>query len=164
MDKEKKINLKEISDKIIEIVQPIDSFFEEKKDKERKKVEDKFYHNVERTKVFISQPWTLEHSIASSDLMEDFEDILLETHYSETVNRESVKDKWKSEDTEGERAVSVYSFLLDKKISKAIVAQKYANYLLHNKEAVSKTILEDASLKHLVNAIKHVTGGENSGV
>lgn len=161
---ERKMKFKEISEKIEEIVQTDDVFFEEKKQIEREKVEDRFYHNIEETKVFISQPWTLEHSIANSFLMEDLEDILLEVHYSDETNRETIKKYWENMDNKEERAVAIYSFLLDKKVSKAIVAQKFAEYLLHNKEEISEKILEDEALKHLVNAIKHVTGGEDSGI
>lgn len=131
---------------------------------EREKLEERFYHNIEETKVFISQPWTLEHSIATSFLMEDLEDILLEVHYSDETNRETIKSDWGNIDNKEERAVAIYSFLLDKKVSKAIVAQKFAEYLLHNKEEISTKILEDEALKHLVNAINHVTGGEDSGI
>lgn len=161
---ERKTKFKEISEKIGEIVQTEDVFFEEKKKMEREKLEERFYHNIEETKVFISQPWTLEHPIATSFLMEDLEDILLEVHYSDETNRETIKSDWGNIDNKEERAVAIYSFLLDKKVSKAIVAQKFAEYLLHNKEEISTKILEDEALKHLVNAINHVTGGEDSGI
>lgn len=161
---ERKQKFKDISNRISEIISCTDLFFEEIKYLEKKKIEGKYYHNVEDTKVFISQPWTLEHSIANSELAEEFEDILLEVHYLEESNRDLVKSDWIDMGTREERAVSVYSFLLEKKVSKAIVAQKFAEYLLHNKEELKPKILQDASLKHLVNAIKHVTGGEDSEV
>lgn len=162
--KEKIDKFKEINDKIIELFKPTDSFFEEKMSLEQARIQGKFYHEVEKTKVFISKPWTLEHSIASSFLSDEFEKILLEINYSTASNRDTKKEEWNDIDDKEERAVAVYSFLLSKKISKAIVAQKLAMHLLENKEEVSTKILEDESLKHLVSAIKHVTGGENGEI
>ncbi|MCJ1749543.1 AAA family ATPase [Mammaliicoccus sciuri] len=157
---DRKRKFEEISKKIPEIVEKSDVYFDDKKEEEKKKLENKFYHNIEGTKVFISQPWTLEHSIATSFLMECLENILLEVHYSDETNRKTVKNEWKNISNKEERATAIYSFLLDKKVSKAIVAQKLAEYLLHNKEDIRGNILEDEALQHLVDAIKHVTGGE----
>lgn len=160
----RKEKFKEISENIVRIVQTKESFFEEKKQIECEKLKKKFYHNIEKTKVFVSQPWTLEHSIANSFLMEDLENILLEVHYSDRKKIEFFKNNWNDIENKEERAVSIYSFLLEKNVSKAIVAQKFAEYLLLNKERMTTQILEDEALKHIVNAIKHVTGGEDSGV
>ena len=106
----------------------------------------------------------MEHSIASSDLSEEFEDILLEINYTRETNREKQKALWQGIADKSLRATQVYSFLLDKEISKAIVAQKFAKYLIDHKQELKGKLLEDESLKHLIDAIKHVTGGEDIAV
>ncbi|WP_345760713.1 hypothetical protein, partial [Bacillus sp. PBIB7] len=63
-----------------------------------------------------------------------------------------------------ERATSVYSFLLEKEVSKSIVAQQFAKFLIDNKQNLKERLLQDQELKHLIDAIKHVTGGENVAV
>ncbi|MCY7433760.1 AAA family ATPase [Bacillus pumilus] len=122
-------------------------------------IKDRYFHDNEATKVFISEPWTLEHSIAASDLGDEFENVLLDCHYKERVNRQTQKKLWEAIDNPVIRANNVYSFLLEKKISKSILAQQFAKYLIDNKEAL-KEKLANGSLKHLVEAVKHVTGGE----
>ncbi|MDF2788611.1 MAG: hypothetical protein K0S80_1709 [Neobacillus sp.] len=57
-------------------------------------------------------------------------------------------------------ATYVYKYLLGKEVSKAVVAQQFAKYLLDNKTRLKEVLLTDTSLKHLINAIYHVTGGE----
>ncbi|PDZ86113.1 ATP-dependent nuclease [Bacillus toyonensis] len=127
-------------------------------------IKQRYYNDIEQTKIFISHPWTLEHSIASSGLSEEFEDILLEINYTKEENREKQKALWEEINDKSIRATQVYSFLLDKEISKAIVAQKFAKYLIDHKRDLKRKLLEDESLKHLVDAIKHVTGGEDVAV
>ncbi|MFP3339612.1 hypothetical protein R0J91_16660, partial [Micrococcus sp. SIMBA_131] len=75
----------------------------------------------------------MEHSIALSGLIEDFEDILLEINYSKESNRIEQKALWEKEAVHNFRATDVYNFLLKKDISKAIVAQHLSKHLLENK-------------------------------
>lgn len=140
------------------------SCFSEYSSIEQSKIKDKYFHEVEKTRVFISQPWTLEHSIALSSLGKDFEDVLLRCHYKDEKNRLIQKAQWEAIEDPIKRANSVYSFLLEKRISKSIVAQQFAKYLIDNKVELKEYLLKDQDLQHLIDAIKHVTGGEDIGV
>ena len=56
--------------------------------------------------------------------------------------------------------------MIDRKISKSIVAQKLAQYIKNNKAVLSSKIKEDPQLKYLIEMIDHVTqnGGDSFGV
>lgn len=152
---------KEINSQILELLKAIYPEFEEYKDKVVSEVQERYFHGVEKTKVFISKPWTLEHSIALSRLREDFENILLECHYTQETNRFIKKKEWEAYSEQNTRATAVYKFLLEKEVSKTVVAQQFAKYLLDNKSRLKEVLLSDQSLKHLITAIYHVTGGED---
>jgi putative ATP-dependent endonuclease of the OLD family len=160
---ELKIKLKEIGTQISELLKALEPNFEEYSEKTEVEVKERYFNNVEETRVFISKPWTLEHSIALSNLSDDFENILLECHYNQEINRFNQKEEWKKLD-DNSRATDVYKFFLEKEVSKAVVAQQFAKYLLDNKERLKEVLLTDTSLKHLVNAIYHVTGGEGGAI
>lgn len=156
---ELKKKLKEIGTEISELLKALEPNFEEYREKTEVEVKERYFNNVEETRVFISKPWTLEHSIALSNLSDDFENILLECHYNQEINRFNQKEEWKKLDHNA-RATDVYKFLLEKEVSKAVLAQQFAKYLLDNKDRLKEVLLTDTSLKHLINAIYHVTGGE----
>jgi putative ATP-dependent endonuclease of the OLD family len=160
---ELKIKLKEIGTQVSELLKALEPNFEEYSEKTEVEVKERYFNNVEETRVFISKPWTLEHSIALSNLSDDFENILLECHYNQEINRFNQKEEWKKLD-DNSRATDVYKFFLEKEVSKAVVAQQFAKYLLDNKERLKEVLLTDTSLKHLVNAIYHVTGGEGGAI
>ncbi|MGM0939819.1 MAG: ATP-dependent nuclease [Bacillota bacterium] len=159
-----KEKMEEIEQKIETIFDNADSHFIEYSSICEKEINERYFHDIEATKIFISMPWTLEHSIAMSILGRDFEDVLLECHYKDEENRIKQKEQWESIDDSIMRANSVYSFLLEKKVSKSIVAQQFAKYLIDNKQELKKELLECQVLKHLLDAIRHVTRGENVAV
>lgn len=161
---ERKQTLSEIELILNRIVIDAEYAFEEYKDIVDKKIKERYFNDTEQTKVFISQPWTLEHSIAMSDLSEIFEQILVESHYKEVTYIEDQIEEWESEVDKDLRATKVYNFLLGKGVSKAVVAQKFALHILKNQSGIKEILLKDQYLKHLVSAIYHVTGGENNGV
>ncbi|MFC0414160.1 AAA family ATPase [Cytobacillus solani] len=161
---ELKQKFKEIGISIESLLQTVEPNFNECKIGKENEIKERYFNNVEQTKVYISQPWTLEHSIAHSDLREEFEDILLKCHYVQESNRQEQKQIWEAIVDPVERATKVYSFLLKKEVSKSIVAQQFAKFLIDNKESLKDRLLQDQVLKHLIDAIKHVTGGENVAV
>lgn len=161
---EQKQKFEEIAISIESLLLSVEPNFNECKIGKENEIKERYFNNVEQTKVFISQPWTLEHSIAHSSLREEFEDILLKCHYTQESNRQEQKKIWEAIVDPVERATKVYSFLLKKEVSKSIVAQQFAKFLIDNKQNLKERLLQDQALKHLIDAIKHVTGGENVAV
>ncbi|MCM2534834.1 AAA family ATPase [Neobacillus pocheonensis] len=161
---EQKQKLKEIEAKLGELLKSAEHNFDEYKVKVENEIKERYFHNVEQTRVFISQPWTLEHSIASSNLSHEFEDVLLESHYTEESNRKKQKKEWAITLEQNLRATKVYNFLLNKGVSKSVVAQKFAQYLLKHRQEAKELLVKDKQLQHLIDAIKHVTGGEDGEV
>lgn len=157
---EQKAKMEEIKGKLETILDSADSHFVDYSSICESEIREKYFHDIEATKVYISKPWTLEHSIAMSELSTVFEYILLECHYKEQ-NRVKQKAQWEAIEDQIVRANSVYSFLLEKKVSKSIVAQQLAKYLIDNKEELKDGLLKYPALKHLLDAIRHVTGGED---
>lgn len=117
-----KQKLEEIDSQIKNLLKESEPQFVEYKEKVEAEIKERYFDGVEKTKVFVSKPWTLEHSIALSSLREEFENILLELHYTQEIYRFSIKKVWESYLDEEERATAVYRFLLEKEISKAVVA------------------------------------------
>ncbi|WP_416148936.1 ATP-dependent nuclease [Salipaludibacillus sp. HK11] len=154
--------LEEINSQIVEILKGVEPQFDEFKDKITTDIKERYFNDVEKTKVFISKPWTLEHSIALSELSGDFENVLLECHYIQEINRINKKKEWEAHYDQFTRATAVYNFLLEKEVSKAVVAQQFAKHLLDNKSRLKEVLLSDDSIKHIINAIYHVTGGDDS--
>lgn len=153
-------SLSEISHKIAELFRSSKCYFEEHKKNRDRQLREKYSDNIEQTKVFISSPWTLEHSIASSFLGSEFENILLNSHYSEEVNRDKQKGKWRGMTERNLRATITYSFMFKNKISKTIIAQQMAKHIIDHRSEIKDQLLSDPHLKHLIDAIVHVTGGE----
>lgn len=159
---QQKAKMEKIKEELEVILDTADSHFIEYSSICEKEIRERYFHDIEETKVFISMPWTLEHSIALSKLSNAFEDVLLKCHYVEE-NRAEQKERWKAIADPIMRANDVYSFLLEKKVSKSIVAQQFAKYLIDNKQELKDELLECHELKHLLDAIKHVAGGEDVG-
>lgn len=130
-------------------------------------------YNGQEVKTFISPDWTLEYDIALSGLKREFYTAVLRAEkiqnsdtYGLTCEKiKEVKQKvetdftsWTSEHkTEQEIAEAIYKdSMLDKKISKAIVAQCFA-VLLKKCKGIKERIKVDAKLKYLVDAINYVT-------
>ncbi|WP_345760770.1 AAA family ATPase, partial [Bacillus sp. PBIB7] len=131
---EQKQKFEEIAISIESLIQSVGPNFNEYKIGKENEIKERYFNNVEQTKVFISQPWTLEHTIAYSSLREEFEDTLLKIHYIQESNRQEQKKIWEAIVDPVERATSVYSFLLEKEVSKSIVAQQFAKFLIDNKQ------------------------------
>ncbi|CAN7205921.1 AAA family ATPase [Paenibacillus sp. LjRoot153] len=118
-----------------------------------------YKHDTEKTKVFISSPWTLEFSIAESGLSDFLQDAILEVHYIEESNRTRKKAEWSNVTNNENKAVEIYKFVLHHEISKAAIAQLLAYNILQKKGIVAEIIKKDEKLKYLYDAILHVTGG-----
>lgn len=132
-------------------------------------IKDKYEAPV---KVFVAPHWTLEYCIAKSCLSELFYQAVYICHKSkgnDYVYKEEDKNtlieeaktqynKWKDIDqlNTDQIAYEIYkNTLLDKQLSKAVIAQVFAELLLgHNFVGV----VEDENLTYLVEAIKNVTG------
>jgi len=149
-----------------------DSGLTQKQIKE-KRTEKEAKYNGQDIRTFISPDWTLEYDIALSRLKKEFytavfraEKIQNSDTYGLTPEKiTDVKQKvetdfttWTSEHkTEQEIAEAIYKdHILDKKISKAIIAQCFAA-LLKECEGIKERIEGDEKLKYLVDAIKYVT-------
>lgn len=150
----------------------IDSGFTPNQIKE-KRTEKEVKYNGQDVKIFISPDWTLEYDIALSGLKKEFyiavlraEKIKNSDTYGLTCKKIiEVKQKvdddfttWTSENkTEQEVAKAIYKdYMLNKNISKAIVAQCFAA-LLKKCKGIKERIKSDDKLKYLVDAIKYVT-------
>lgn len=138
-----------------------------------KRTEKEAKYNGQEIMTFISPDWTLEYDIALSGLKKEFYTAVLRAEkiknsdtYGLTPDKiTEVKQKvetdfttWTSEKkTDQEIAKAIYeSYMLDKKISKSIVAQCLAS-LLKECEGIKERIEVDEKLKYLVDAIKYVT-------
>jgi putative ATP-dependent endonuclease of OLD family len=130
-------------------------------------------YNGYEIKTFISPVWTLEYDISLSSLKKEFYNAVLRAEKiqnSDTYGLTSEKNKevnekvevdfsnWTSgHKSEGEIAKAIYiDYMLDKNISKAIVAQCFAS-LLKESDGIKERIEVDDKLKYLVDAIKYVT-------
>lgn len=125
----------------------------------REEIEDnkkkEFYDGEENIRVFLSSPWTLEHSIAKSTLREEFEKIIIDlAEYKKVKTKEEKLENWRKIEDSHKRATETYQFVINKKISKTIIAQQLASKI-KNKDDIEK----DSELNFIVDAIKHVTGG-----
>jgi len=138
-----------------------------------KRTEKEAKYNGQEIKTFISPDWTLEYDIALSGLKKEFYTAVLRAEkiqnsdtYGLTpakiteINRKVDTDfhTWTSEHKTGrEIAKAIYEdYMLEKKISKAIVAQCFAA-LLKECEGIKERIEVDEKLKYIVDAIKYVT-------
>ena len=138
-----------------------------------KKTEKEAKYNGQEIKTFISPNWTLEYDIALSDLRKEIYTAVLRAEriqnsdtYGLTpekiieVNQKVETDfiSWTSEHKTGQEiAKAIYvDYMLNKKISKAIVAQCFAA-LLKDREGIKERIEVDEKLKYIVDAINYVT-------
>lgn len=120
---------------------------------------------------FVAPYWTLEYCIARSCLSELFYQSVYICHktkskdyvYSDEQKKSYVVEarakykKWKDEDglTADQIAYEIYKkILLDKKLSKAVVAQVFADFI---HDANFAGVAADENIKYLVDAIKNVT-------
>lgn len=138
-----------------------------------KRTEKEAKYDGQGIKTFISPDWTLEYDIALSRLKKEFYTAVLRAEkiknsntYGLTpdkiteVNQKVETDftTWTSEHkTDKEIAKIIYGgYMLDKKISKSIVAQCFAS-LLKECKGIKERIEVDEKLKYLMDAVKYVT-------
>ncbi|EPN4990527.1 AAA family ATPase [Vibrio vulnificus] len=135
--------------------------------------EKKDYYEKPPVRAFIAPYWTLEYSIARSCLRELFHQAVYicdktkskskDYVYSEEEKLKFIEEakneynKWKEDNLSVDViAYKIYKeTMLDKKISKAVVAQVFADFITDDDfDGVEK----DENLTYLVDAIKNVTG------
>lgn len=124
------------------------------------------FDNNEKTSVYISEPWTFEHTLLNSCLRHEMEDSILTANYKQNSNIKNKKEEWEKIVDGVERATAAYQFMLDKNVSKSIVAQNLAKYVIDNQKALKSEILADPQLKYLVEMINHVAqlGGKSNEI
>jgi len=124
------------------------------------------FDNNEKTSVYISEPWTFEHTLLNSCLRNEMEYSILTANYKQSSNIENKKEEWEKIVGDVERATAAYQFMLDKNVSKSIVAQNLAKYVIDNQKALKSEILADPQLKYLVEMINHVSqlGGKSDEI
>lgn len=152
---------------------------DEVKAKKEKRIKALSKYNVNQTKVFLAPNWTLEYEIALSGFRKLFYRSVLwaekiensttgipkATKWSEVTKKGDTDfTEWKKEFKEDKRKQSKIAYkiyretMLDKDISKAITAQKFAEALNEkNAEDVKTKILSSSTLRYIVDAICHVT-------
>lgn len=134
---------------------------------------EKWYNEIP-VKSFVSPSWTLEYVIALSSFQTDFYKAVLYaykiknskvtglTEDDEKMINEEVEaniTSWKDKGWGNERiAFEIYqNIMLEKYISKAIVAQCFAKILTEysNKADLKTQLLNDTELKYIINAIQY---------
>lgn len=120
---------------------------------------------------FVAPYWTLEYSIARSCMSELFYQAVYICHKTKSrdyvytseekvtliAEAKATYRKWKDDDklSVDEIAYKIYKeIVLDKKISKAVIAQVFADFI---SDADFDGVIEDENINYLVNAIKNVT-------
>ena len=161
-------NVKDKDNKNIQVVMTSIEI-EEKRVQTAQDIRDKYEAPVT---AFVAPHWTLEYSIARSCLSELFHQAVYICHktkskdyvYNEEKKVLLIRDakveykKWQDEDKLNidEIAYNIYKkTMLDKQISKAVVAQVFADLII---DADFNGVETDVNLTYLVDAIKNVTG------
>ena len=126
---------------------------------------------------FVSPYWTLEYVIALSDFKSDFYRAVLQAEKIKNSNQiglteakekmintdvETKFEEWCADDdfSDEKIAFEIYNnLILEKKISKAIIAQCFAKILSeYPKDEIKKILINDKThLKYIVDAIKYAT-------
>ena len=156
------------------------SDLEEIKPIEQRRREKKENIDGQNVKMFISPNWTLEYDIALGELQKELLEAVLRAEKIGNSDVIGLTDKkkqqiakdieelyeiWdKNETTNEERAFYIYyDLVLKKGISKAIIAQCFAEILeglnIENHEVIKSKILRDPQLEYIVQAIEHATSG-----
>lgn len=116
-------------------------------------------------KVFIAPEWTLEYSLAKSPLVTLLWKSIHETRYKEPYNAsnqakfKAIQDRIDTNRDSPELAYDIFKPLNDKRVSKAIVAQKLAIEIIKldntAREQLKSELLSSTYTEYLVRAIKH---------
>lgn len=130
-------------------------------------------YTKQEVKCFVSDDWTLEFCISKGEFQKEFFQAVIYAEYIENsekygLTEKKIKEgdkyikeqlqKWKTrQSTDDEIAFYIYdNYMLEKKISKAIVAQCFAQILSNqDPKDVKKRITRDPNLNYLVDAIKY---------
>ncbi|WP_147533017.1 ATP-dependent nuclease [Bacillus marasmi] len=144
--------------------------YEEAKNYHKQRKEE--LYTKDEIKCFVSDAWTLEYCIAAGEFQHEFFIAIKFAEYIENSEKyglteekkaagiefvEGELSKWKQEQRTDEAiAYAIYNdYMLDKKISKAIVAQCFAEILSSLDPTETKErIKKDENFSYLVNAIK----------
>jgi len=127
----------------------------------KKERAENYFDAKEEIRVFLAEPWTLEHSIAKSMLKEKFEQIIVDLRDYKRQKTSSEKlETWRGISNTHERATNTYQFVLTNSISKAVIAQRLSEKILNFTVGEIEKLENDSELKYIIDAIKHVTGGE----
>lgn len=142
-----------------------------KEEIEKNRTEKAARYDGQGVKTFVSPIWTLEYDICLSGLKRLFYTAVLRAEKTQNSNRigltdEKIKeaddkvkgdfDSWKTKSNE-EIAGEIYvKYMKKKDISKAIVAQNFAEILeAQDLEFIQSEILKDQHVKYLVDAIQY---------
>lgn len=115
--------------------------------------------------IFIAPEWTLEYSLAKSPLVKLLWKSIHETRYKNPYSEKN-KEKYDEIQTridtnsnDSELAYDIFKSLNDKRVSKAIVAQKLAIEIIKldktTREQLKSVLLSNDYTEYLVSAIKH---------
>lgn len=115
--------------------------------------------------IFIAPEWTLEYSLAKSPLVKLLWKSIHETRYKDPYSKKN-KEKYDEIQTridtnsnDSELAYDIFKSLNDKRVSKAIVAQKLAIEIIKldktAREQLKSVLLSNDYTEYLVSAIKH---------
>lgn len=124
--------------------------------------EKKAKYSGQKVKAFVSPHWTLEYCLALSDtlapyLFDSVKQAIVEMRGGDTTYSVSEETREYSAlpTVAKERAIEIYkNILLEKQVSKSVVAQQFAHILAD--EAIVVNPDEELNLKYLFDAIKYV--------
>ena len=131
----------------------------------RTSIIQKYMNYNSNHKVFIAPEWTLEYSLAKSPLVTLLWKSIHETRYKEPYNAsnqakfKAIQDRIDTNRDSPELAYDIFKSLNDKRVSKAIVAQKLAIEIIKldntAREQLKSELLSSTYTDYLVRAIKH---------
>lgn len=125
-------------------------------DRKITKLKDK-YNTSENVNVSVSPTWSLEQCIAMSNLQPLLMDSIVQVHYKSDRYRHMKIEEWNDIEDHGLRAYKIYKFMLDQKVSKAMVAQFLATKINENMSEISSNIRDDSYLNYIFQSIYHTT-------
>ena len=115
--------------------------------------------------IFIAPEWTLEYSLAKSPLVKLLWKSIHETRYKNPYSEKNkkkydeIQTRIDTNSNDSELAYDIFKSLNDKRVSKAIVAQKLAIEIIKldntAREQLKSVLLSHAYTDYLVSAIKH---------
>lgn len=138
-----------------------ESDFPSKESKETRITEIKNKADGQKVVTFVSDHWTFEYDLASSGLMNELVDAIVNVKYIETnriTKKQKILDVLSEYTTIEEKAAYLYSYFADESTSKAEVAQQMA-YIIETTYKNKPEILLSKLPIYIKDAIKYVTEG-----